>query len=137
MPKSIGEALKSNFSVTFNSWYQDGKEIMLLCSDIYDIKKAYKKSSYYPDVGEYEISILKAYGRFNEATALLMSNEGMDFLEVETTEKVAGYEFIYPNSNTILVYHYNNIYTLTEAYNKNLLKESDIAKIYQNYQKNK
>ena len=66
-----------------------------------------------------------------------MSNEGMDFLEVETTEKVAGYEFIYPNSNTILVYHYNNIYTLTEAYNKNLLKESDIAKIYQNYQKNK
>lgn len=137
VPKSFGESLTSNFEVTFNSWYQDGKNIMLLCSDIYDIKESYKKSSYYPNVGEYEITILKAYGRFNEATVLLMSNTGIDFLEVETTEVVAGYEFIYPNSNTMLVYHYNNIYTLTEAYNKNILKSSDIALIYQNYEKSK
>ncbi len=137
VPKSFGEALTSNFEVTFNSWYQDGKNIMLLCSDIYDIKESYKKSSYYPNVGEYEITILKAYGRFNDATALLMSNTGVDFLEVETTEVVAGYEFIYSNSNTMLVYHNNNIYTLTEAYNNNLLKVSDIALIYQNYEKSK
>jgi hypothetical protein len=66
-----------------------------------------------------------------------MSNTGIDFLEVETTEVVAGYEFIYPNSNTILVYHYDNIYTLAEAYNKNILKSSDILLIYQNYEKSK
>ncbi len=135
VPKSFGEALKNTFEVIFNSWYEDGKNIMLLSSDIYDIKKAYKKSSYYPDAGEYEISILKAYGRFNEATALLMSNTGIDHMEVETVEVVAGYDFIYPNSNSMLVYHYNNIYTLTEAYNNNLLKEHDIALIYQNYTK--
>ena len=123
--------------MTFNSWYKDGKNIMLLCGDIYDIKKAYKKSTYYPDEGEYDISILKAYGRFNETTALLMSNTGIDYMEVETVEVVAGYEFIYPNSNTMLVYHYNNIYTLTEAYNNNLFKKSDIALIYQNYEKSK
>lgn len=137
VPKTFSDALKNNFEVTFNSWYKDGKNIMLLCGDIYDIKKAYKKSSYYPDAGEYDISILKAYGRFNETTALLMSNTGIDYMEVETVEVVAGYEFIYPNSNTMLVYHYNNIYTLTEAYNNNLLKESDIALIYQNYEKSK
>ena len=66
-----------------------------------------------------------------------MSNTGIDYMEVETVEVVAGYEFIYPNSNTMLVYHYNNIYTLTEAYNNNLLKKSDIALIYQNYEKSK
>lgn len=130
---SFGVALKQNFEVTFNSWYQDGKNIMLLCSDIYDIKEVYKKSSYYPNVGEYEITILKAYGRINEATALLIANDGIDDLEVETIEVVAGYEFIYPTSNTILVYYYNNIYTLTEAYDKNILKDKDIALIYQNY----
>ncbi|MBQ8293726.1 MAG: hypothetical protein IJX78_08005 [Bacilli bacterium] len=133
IPSSFGKALKDNFEVTFNCLYQDMKYMMLICNDICDIKMAYKKSSYYPDFGEYEISILGAYGRFNDATALLMTNEYAVYDDVLTEEVVAGYEFIYPNSNKIIIYFQNNIYTLTEAYNLNFFNEEQIRIIYQNY----
>lgn len=73
-------------------------------------------------------SIIEYFGKFNNYYAVIVDGCGINYLEEETVEEIAGIKFIYHNSNRIYLVR-NDILTLEDAYNKNILTKDDLKEI--------
>ena len=74
----------------------------------------------------------KALGEYNDALVIYPFN-GISMIDIVSKETVAGFVFEYPVYTSIIVYKENKIYTLTEAYNEQLLTIDDIRIIHNLY----
>ncbi len=68
------------------------------------------------------------YGTYGDSVVVFFQSAGA--YETPTDERVAGYRFKYPDSRVIRVWNDGKFYKLSEAYEKKLLKGSDIFSIY-------
>ena len=75
--------------------------------------------------------IEKCYGIYNGCVALTL--ERSFHVDIEHTEIVAGFEFTYPDSNSMCIWNDGKFYSMQEAYNNGVLKYDDIVEIYEQY----
>ncbi|MBQ7913417.1 MAG: hypothetical protein IJ308_06740 [Clostridia bacterium] len=75
--------------------------------------------------------IIEYYGKFNSgAIVALMSATCFDHPAVVRHETVGDIEFIYPDSNRIIVLYQKEFFTLPEAYENGYLSAYDLADVY-------
>ena len=67
------------------------------------------------------------YGNYNGAVPFLMGGESS--ATVMTVEKIAGYTFLYPDSNKIQVWKSGQFYSMEQAYENGFLTADQIAAI--------
>ena len=79
-----------------------------------------------------ELVLEKALGEYNDVLVIYPFN-GISMIDIVSKETVAGFVFEYPVYTSIIVYKENKIYTLTEAYNEQLLTIDDIRIIHNLY----
>lgn len=100
--------------------------------------------NYYKDnvISDINDLLIKTYvcGKWNKNLDIyydfaIVDYKGSNYVKGEYKEVLGGYEFIYPDNNTIKVISSNNeVYTLKEAYNMNYLSFDDIEYIQHFYE---
>ena len=75
------------------------------------------------------VGTLEFYGTYNGYTVVAITSWGSEVTEIE----LVGYSFYYPITATIWVCHDGEKYSLQEAYKKEYLTDTDIAKIHEAY----
>ena len=136
VPNGFVTGIGKYFTVTYNTYYSlDGVTFNnLVYDDVEKIKNAFRKSKYGLDHQVYyEVNIAHTFGSENGVTAVMINAKGIDHLPVETEVIVGDYTFVYPNSNEILVYANDKIYSLQEAYNMNLVSNEFLASIHHRF----
>ena len=83
-------------------------------------------------VTEDEIS-LRCYGAFDGVYVLFVDVASWGSFEVITTDIIAGVEFVYSNSQTMIVYSDNAFYEISEAYDNNFLSYDNLVTAQQIY----
>ena len=77
------------------------------------------------------IAVSKGYGEYqNGLRAAIILSDRVNYVEEVWTEKVAGFNFIYPNSNHISVLYEGALCTLTDAYTAGYLTTADVEQMY-------
>ena len=79
------------------------------------------------------VRVIYYLGNYNNADIALMSCSKFDYLQAFTYEEVAGITFTYHNYNTLNVIYDNNVYSLEDAYNNNILNENMLIEINNNH----
>lgn len=128
IPKTWVEKLDSpsNFKVNVNSKFKT----LMTYESMIEFKNIYRASEYCPDIQVYyDINILKAYGEYNGAQVVMATYDGAVYTEALWQETIDGVVIQYYNGNRILVCKNSQIYTLTEAYNANILTKDDLTEI--------
>ena len=72
---------------------------------------------------------VRCYGKFEGGVYAVMIDGPYMYLQALETERVAGYEFYYNNSQKIRIYKDGVFYWLNEAYLMGIISESDVASI--------
>lgn len=110
----------------------DGKPLSLYDAVLTDelaeqIKTDFIKTVYNPDLYTTEDVILEnVMGDFDGAYIMMASTKDMAFIDAETTETVAGVEFKYKDGQKLTLWKDGEFYSLSEAYEAQLVSESDI-----------
>lgn len=120
----------SNFDICVNINDLNGTVFNILSFEkLNDLKKHLRANG----SDKYEELVLeKALGEYNDALVIYPFN-GISMIDIVSKETVAGFVFEYPVYTSIIVYKENKIYTLTEAYNEQLLTIDDIRIIHNLY----
>lgn len=82
----------------------------------------------YPGIS-YDVHVLKYYGTYNGAAVIYYTCAGLGYTQAYVTQNIAGYEFSYPDGNTIEVWKDGNLYSMKRAYEEGILSKNDVAKI--------
>ena len=80
-----------------------------------------------------DIRIEKYYGTYNQCIVAMLTDSDAIYSQMLRKEKIAGIDFIYSDSNQILVLHDDTLYTLEEAYILNILTKKNIRSIRNAY----
>ena len=76
---------------------------------------------------------LRFMGYFKDAYVLFVDVKDMMYAEVITTEKVAGFTFVYSCSQHMLVWHEGQFYSLKLAYDNGILTKEDLRTLVKDY----
>lgn len=79
------------------------------------------------------VDIILYLGIYDTAYVSMLTCKDAEYTAEVWTENIEKYAFKYTSSNRIWVWFEHEFYTLTEAYNKNILKLEHIRLIYDNY----
>lgn len=75
---------------------------------------------------------LSCYGAFENAYALFIFDRS-DYSNVITREFVDGLEFVYSVDNKLQVYYQGDFFSLSEAFQRNILSRDDLLAVWNNY----
>lgn len=75
---------------------------------------------------------VRCYGKFESGAYAVMVDGPYMYLQALETERVAGYEFYYNNSQKIRIYCDGVFYSMNEAYLMGIISESDVASVQWN-----
>ena len=94
-------------------------------------KWLYFKDSLYNDgykeyVSVKEIHIGTAYKEFANSTAVKITCDHFDFTEAIWEERIGEYSIIYNNGNRIYIYFEGYLYTVADAYEKEIITIEDV-----------
>lgn len=113
-----------------NQEYLNSKDYILDYANVYNIKLAYQDSLYNDGYKEYvsvkEIHIETAYKEFANSTAVKITCDHFDFTEAIWEERIGEYSIIYNNGNRIYIYFEGYLYTVTDAYEKEIITIEDV-----------
>jgi len=70
------------------------------------------------------------YGPYSSCYSLFISHREVGWPDAITSEFVAGYEFVYPDGQTLTVYKDSSFVNLETAYETGLISEDDIQDLY-------
>lgn len=123
---TVEELYRYNFRVELRRF---GVSTHYVCVDKY-LEESYEKQ--YPGCGR--ASILHYYNRnsYRDHFAVMITATGVDFGQVGWTENIGDYIFHYQDGNRILFsfdYSGGLLFTLTEAYERGLIYDSELANI--------
>ena len=86
----------------------------------------------YP-VYEEDISSLRCYGAFDGVYVLFVDVLTWGHFGSVTSDVIAGVEFIYSNTHTMVVYAHDAFYTISQAYDNGILSYDNLLTTQQNY----
>ena len=95
-------------------------------------KKTYtdKSKGFYNSPNQVEVTF---YGSFDNAYCIKIRRPGEGFDTAITFVEVAGFEFTFPDSNTMSVYYDGKFYSLQAAYENGILDDAEIAELWELY----
>lgn len=95
-----------------------------------EIREAYARHTGREGVTADDVVIQSYYGTYGGSAAMMIGTKGSAYLAVITYETVAGFRFEYGSSQTISVYQGGNFYSLTGAYERGILSQDGVERIY-------
>lgn len=105
---------------------------------INEIKKAYINYMGYPIAASRrlaagDVMIAEYYGTYDDCVAIFITDRYSWYNDEPETEKLAGYEFSYPDSRTIKIYRDGEFRTLQWAYNQGWVSKKAVKSIHHYY----
>ena len=84
-----------------------------------------------------DVIIEEYYGLYGEETDIMFitTTKSGYYLAVTIKEEIAGYEFTFPSSQPLYVYHNSDFIPIRDAYECGILDENDVKKIHRLYTK--
>lgn len=95
-----------------------------------EIREAYARHTGREGVTADDVVIQSYYGTYGGSVAMMIGTKGSMYLTVITCETVAGFRFEYGSSQTISVYKDRKFYSLAGAYERGILSQDDVERIY-------
>lgn len=140
--------IKSHFlgqiSITADGWY-NGMDLSVFNSvpdenTLLQIKKDFIKTTYEPSLyTEEDVTARMFIGPFDGTYVMMISTNDAAFPTVETIENVGGVSFKYRDAQKLKVWKDGSFYSLSEAFENNILSKEHIdivSKIYLNKKSN-
>lgn len=105
---------------------------------INEIKKAYINYMGYPIAASRrlatgDVMIAEYYGTYDDCIAIFITDRYSWYNDEPETQKIAGYEFSYPDSRTIKIYRDGEFRTLQWAYNQGWVSKKAVKSIHHYY----
>ncbi len=80
-----------------------------------------------------DVMIAEYYGTYDDCIAIFITDRYSWYNDEPETEKIAGYEFSYPDSRTIKIYRDGEFSTLQRAYNQGWVSKKAVKSIHHYY----
>ena len=77
------------------------------------------------------------YGVFDDVYCLILTLPKVEYTTAMKYVDVAGYNFMFGSSNTMIVYYNGEFYSLTKAYENGILNDAEIEELYNFYTETK
>jgi len=106
------------------------EQIEAIKMDYIEYLKAEIGEEHYTSLTVLDIVVDDYYGPYYGCYVLFINHYEDLPLNVFTKEYIAGYEFVYPNNQTLMVYNDSSFVDLETAYKNDLISKSDVYDLY-------
>ncbi len=118
-----------------NTTIIDGVIQMELPSDkfLLEIEKDYR--AFEKKNGRYDTAyhVKNYFGFYDGAVPVILEGEDLGYIEEITNDTIDGYEFQYPNGNQMEIWFFGTFYSLSEAYEEEIITKDELNLLHQVY----